>query len=345
MAVFKAYEEMHYIAWQQILNTVLVALWVGGALALHAGLTVVVLGFVVGQTADTCLGWRIVQVSFSPGPPCKWESKIIAATLAASAPIGVTAILQATNLRGDILVLSHFAPNGSLGQFQAAAWFPVGAFLAASLLMTVLFPKLSRLVQQGSPLAGAYILGLVKNGLLAAGLGGLVIWVTAPHLLALFFGHDSAPAVGTLRILAPMLPLVFLNTILFYVFVAAGWRLAYLGTLALGVAAGLALSVSLTSAYGPRGCAFADVAREFIICATYTYFLVRENQTRIAGMAMAKVLMGSAVLLGLSLLLPMLTRRGDQWIAAWMLLVMVGTLVGLGVPRRREWTLLTDDSL
>ena len=136
MAVFKAYEEMHYVAWQQILNTVLVALWVGGALALHANLPVVVLGFIVGQTADTCLGWRIVQKNFSPGHPLRWKSKLIIATIAASAPIGVTAILQAINLRVDILVLSHFAPDKSLGQFQAAAWFPVGAFLAATLLMT-----------------------------------------------------------------------------------------------------------------------------------------------------------------------------------------------------------------
>jgi O-antigen/teichoic acid export membrane protein len=345
MAVFKAYEEMHYVAWQQMLNTALVAVWVAGSLAFHASLPVVVLGFIVGQAAETGMGWQIVRARFWPGPPLKWKSAMIAATLAAAVPIGVTAILQAVNLRVDMLVLSHFAADGSLGQFQAAAWFPVGAFLGASLLMTVLFPKITRLLQRDSPQARDYVLSLLKNGVLVTSLGGLAVWLTAPYLLVTFFGRDAAPAIGTLRILAPMLPLMFLNTVLFYVFVAAGRRRVYLGTLALGVAAGLILSVSLTSAYGPTGCAFADVARESIISASFLYFLAHETQTRTAGLAMAKVFTGSTMLAGAGLFLAMRTHMGEPWIAAWMILVFMGTLAALGLPRRREWALLMDDSL
>ena len=345
MAVFKAYEEMHYVARQQILNTVLVAVWVGGALVLHASLPVVVLGFVAGQAAETCLGWRIVQTNFSPGNILKWDPRIVAAILAASAPIGATAILQAINLRVDILVLSNFAPNGVLGQFQAAAWFPVGSFLAASLLMTVLFPKVSRLLRKESPQGSEYILGLVKNGVLVTGLGGVVAWIAAPHLLVCLFGREAVLATGTLRILAPMVPLVFLNTVLFYVFVAAGRHFVCFGTLGLGVGAGLTLSLFLTSTYGPAGCALADVAREFIISATYIYFLVEEKQTHAAGLALAKVFAGATLLAGLGALLARPIHPSDQWGAGWLLLVLMGTLACLGFPCRRDWTLLTDDSL
>ena len=142
-----------------------------------------------------------------------------------------------------------------------------------------------------------------------------------------------------------MLPLVFLNTILFYVYVAAGRRFVYLGALGLGLAAGLILSVSLTSAYGPAGCALADVARELIISATYLYFLVQGSQTRTVGVALAKVLAVSASLAGLGLFLTLRTHPGDPWIAAWMILVFVGTLIVLGLPSRQEWALLTDESL
>jgi O-antigen/teichoic acid export membrane protein len=327
------------------LNTALVAVWVAGSLALHASLPVMVLGFIVGQAAETGMGWQIMKARFRPGPLLKWKSAIIAATLAAAVPIGVTAILQAVNLRVDMLVLSHFAADSSLGQFQAAAWFPVGAFLAASLLMTVLFPKISRLLQRDSPQAHDYVLSLLKNGVLVTSLGGLAGWLTAPYLLSTLFGRDAAPAVGTLRILAPMLPLMFLNTVSFYVFVAAGRRRVYLGTLALGVVAGLTLSVALTSAYGPTGCAFADVARESIISASYLYFLVQETQARTVGVAIAKALIGSTLWAGAGLSLAMRTHLGEPWIAAWMILVFMGTLAGLGLPRRREWALLTDDSL
>lgn len=345
MSIFKAYEEMHYVAWQQMLNMALVAVWVAGSLALHASLPAVALGFIVGQAAETVVGWLIVKSRFSPGPPLGWKSAMIAATLAASAPIGVTAILQAVNLRVDVLVLGDFAAGASLGQFQAAAWFRVGAFLAASLLMTVLFPKIARLLQLDSSQAHDYVLSLLKNGILVTSLGGLAVWLTAPYLLVTLFGRDAAAATGTLRILAPMLPLMFLNTVLFYVFVAAGRRRVYLTTLTLGLVAGLILTVFLTSAYGPSGCAFADVARESIIGASYLYFLAQETQTRTASLAMAKVFAGSTVLAGAGLFLAMRTHMGEPWIAAWMILVFMGTLAALGLPRRREWALLTDDSL
>ena len=345
MAVFKACEEMHYVAWQQVLNTALVAAWVVGALALGAGLPMVVLGFVAGQAAETCLGWRIVHTRFSPGPPAPWNTRAIAAIVAASFPIGVTAILQATNLRVDILVLSRFATGRVLGQFQAAAWFPVGSFLAASLLMTVLFPKISRLLRAKSRQGGEYLHGLIKNSVLVAGLAAILTWFAAPQLLVWVFGRETALASGALRILAPMLPLVFLNTILFYVFVAAGCRSVYFGTLAFGVGAGGALSFFLTALGGPAGCAFADVAREGLISAACIFFLVREERTRATGAALAKAFSAATVLTVLGYVLTGPIAWNERWPACWLLLLLLGTIAGMGLPNRREWALLTNDNL
>ena len=70
----------------------------------------------------------------------------MAAAIAAGVPIGFAALLQALNLRLDILTLSPFATNSDLGGYQAAAWFPLGAFILVSLVMTTLFPKLARLL-------------------------------------------------------------------------------------------------------------------------------------------------------------------------------------------------------
>src|SRR5215471_1274935 len=146
MAIFKAFERMHYVAFQQCVNSSVVVLWVGAALALQASLPVVVAGFVVGQLAETLLGWGIIREKFSPGRLLKWDSKTAFTIAAGCLPIGFTAILLALNLRIDILVLSIFVPSDALGHFNAAAWFAVLTYLAASLLMSVLFPKLSRLL-------------------------------------------------------------------------------------------------------------------------------------------------------------------------------------------------------
>jgi O-antigen/teichoic acid export membrane protein len=345
MAVFKAYEKMHFIALQQTLNSALALAWIGGALLFRASLTAVVIGFVVGQAAETCLGWRLVWVNCSPGRPYRWDPEIIKTILVASVPIGVTAILQALNLRIDILILGFYVTDWTLGHFQAAAWFPVGIFLVASLLMTVLFPKLSRLLRHGSAQGSAYVLGLVKNGLLLTGLGGLAVWFAAPTLLAWLLGRDSASGISWLRILAPMLPLVFLNTLLFYVFVAAQRPSVCLITLGVGMVLGLVLSFSLTSAYGATGCAIADVVREFIISGIYLCFLVQEEHARSAALGLLQVLAGATVLIALGPVLITSIHGGDRWLVAWMLFMLAGIVVVLGLPRRREWRLLTDDSI
>jgi len=112
------------------------------------------------------LGWA--GESYSPNSPL---DLLIAGRQAplrnarGSLPIGITSILQTLNLRLDILVLGLYAPNHELGRFQAAAWFQVGAYLLASLVMTVLFPRISRLLRSPSLRARAYVRSLLKNGI------------------------------------------------------------------------------------------------------------------------------------------------------------------------------------
>jgi O-antigen/teichoic acid export membrane protein len=345
MAIFKAFERMQYIALQQCVNTAIIVVWVGAAVLLRASLPVVMIGLVAGQFAETCLGWAILWSKFGPGRLLKWDRNTVSTILADCLPIGFTAILLALNLRVDILVLSVYVPSSSLGQFQAAAWFTTSTFLSASLLMSVLFPKLSRLLIGHSAQGSDYVLSLLKNALLITALGALVAWLSAPALLPLFFGKEFESAANILRILAPAMPLVFLNTVLFYVFVAARRRFVCLGTLGFGVIVGAALSLYLSSRYGVAGCAIADVAREFLISGVYLYFLIQGNHARIAGLALAKVFMGATILLALGALLAAPLHLGATWLAAWMVFVVTGTLIALGFPQRRELHLLTDDRL
>ena len=345
MAIFKAFERMHFVALQQCINSLVIVAWAGAALAFHASLWVVVSALIAGQGAETCLGWHFIRTSFSPGRLARWNRPLLSAIIVSSFPIGITAMLQAFNLRIDVLVLGRYVSNRVLGQFQAVAWFPVGIFLITSLLMAVLFPKLSRLLRGGSVCSSAYVMSLLKNGLLVITMGSLVVWLYAPALLVWIFGDPLAPAAPTLRLLAPMLPLVFMNTVLFYVFIAAQRRRVYLGTLGLGVALGLGLSVFLTAHFGVTGCAFADVVREFVMCSFYLYFLVQENHARVAGMGVLKALLPASLLVVAGALVAASPAYGGQWSGAWILLLLMGTLFMLGLPRRNEWRLLTDDSL
>jgi O-antigen/teichoic acid export membrane protein len=172
-----------------------------------------------------------------------------------------------------------------------------------------------------------------------------VVWFAAPNIVSILFGSDLVSAATTLRILIPALPLIFLNTILFYVFIAARRRFVCMGTLAVGVGIGAFLCFYLSARYGAAGCAVADVARELIISAIYLYFLIQGNHARVVGMALLKVFVGATSLLLAAVLLTSTMRYGDQWLAVWIVCVLTGTLFSLGLPRRGEWRLLTDDSL
>src|SRR5262249_3330879 len=174
MAIFKAFECMEYVALQQSLNSLVVTVWVRAALALHASIPLVVRGLVAGQLAETIVGWRTLRDKFSPGHLLGWDSQLSRAILAGCLPIGTTTILESLNIRIDILILGVYGSSRVLGQFQAAAWFGVGTYLVASLLMAVLFPKLSRLLQNHSIFGSTYVLSLLKNGLLITALAALV---------------------------------------------------------------------------------------------------------------------------------------------------------------------------
>lgn len=339
MAVFKAFERMHYIAVQQFANALLTALCIGVALVLHAGLMVMVLALVAGQALETCIGWGFVRKFFSPGAPCSWESCGLRPMLFAGAPIGIAAILQALNLRLDILTLSPFASNRVLGNYQAAAWFPLGAFLLVSLAMTTLFPKLARLLRNPRRPEFGYVGSLLKSGVLFMTVASILAGLLAPYVLQILFGSRLIAASSALRILAIALPFIFVNTAMFYVFVAAQKQSAYLTALLLGVLAGGALSAALSAKYGPGGTAVAYVLRELCVSAVYLGFLKAAD---IAKSAKTLFRILSCCAAGLAVLAFLL---GDSMSfgAAWSVILLVGIALIIRGIRLQETLLLVDD--
>jgi O-antigen/teichoic acid export membrane protein len=176
-------------------------------------------------------------------------------------------------------------------------------------------------------------------------LGSIVVWLLAPHLLHWFFGRELVPAATTLRILAVVLPLVFINTTMFYVFVAAQRRSAYLTALALGVLVGGILSLVLAARYGADGSALADLLREFLVSVIYLCFLKAGDFAQSTGRALLKVLTCTVILTALVIFLFASVQFGTAWPAAWNLALVVGTLAFLGLPRLPELLLLADDDL
>ncbi len=344
MSVFKAFERMHRVAAQQFANTLLTAAWVGAALWVHATLAVVVLALVAGQVLEMWFGWRMARQAFVPGGPRAPSLAELRPMLVASLPMGAAAILVALNLRLDILTLSPFASDQALGTFQAAAWFPVGAYLFVALLMTALFPRLARHLRSPGAVGSTYVESLLKYGVLLMAAGSVAVWLLAPRLLQLLFGPSLVSAVPTLRVLVIALPCVFVNTVMFHVFVAARKSRAYLTALLLGVGFGAPLSLALSARLGANGTALADVLREVLVSFVYLGFLRAGNFGQSAARALLKVLASAAALLAATLLIGgVVFGKGAG--PAWSVALLAGTIAFMGWPRLREMLLLADDDL
>jgi O-antigen/teichoic acid export membrane protein len=345
IAVFKALEQMHYVALQQSVNSVVVIAWTGLSLWVGARLPVVVAGLVVGQVAETLVGWTILRKAVPFLQFKLWNRQEMARIAAASFPFGITAILLALNLRIDVLVLSRYASSRILGQFNSAAWFMIAMFLGASLLMSVLFPRLSRILEQPSGLGSEYVRSLLKNALMFTAITSIIVWIFAPLVIRVAFGPEFSPATHLLRILAPALPLVVLNTIFFYIFAAARRRFVCLVTLGFGLVLGTVLSVYLTSLYGATGSASADVVREFVMSSIYLCFLIQGNHARSAGVALLKVFASATGLLAVAVIVGSAFQIRLLSLAVWTIFVLMGAIATLGFPKIEEWRLLTDDRL
>jgi O-antigen/teichoic acid export membrane protein len=176
-------------------------------------------------------------------------------------------------------------------------------------------------------------------------LGSLGVWLGAPYLLHGIFGTDLGSAIGPLRILTAALPLMFLNTVLFYVFVAAQRREVYLGALTFGVAAGAILSFVLASRYGAPGGAWADFGRELLVSLVYFAHLLRTDLGRVVGRVLLRIVLASSAFTGVLILIAGVGAAEIAWPVAWNLLVLAGTLVFLGLPKIHEFLLLTDDRI
>ena len=134
----------------------------------------------------------------------------VATLLRASTSFGLSTLFTAVWLNADVLLLGHFRGDTEVGVYRGAVMlislFPV----VAETLNTAVFPRMAKHLGQ-SEAAGAE-LNFVVRVLLAvsvpAAVGGLL---TAEPLLVFLGGEEYRPSALPFLIMAPLIPLRFLN--------------------------------------------------------------------------------------------------------------------------------------
>ncbi|USH00448.1 flippase [Thermococcus argininiproducens] len=113
----------------------------------------------------------------------------------------------------DIIMLGLMKPDEVVGWYKAGYFFIQAAMLVPWVVVNTTMPSISRLwVEDKSTLR--VLFKRAFQLLLAVGVAGaLGIYVSAPFLIRVFFGKDFYNSIAVLRILAWVVPAMFLNSL------------------------------------------------------------------------------------------------------------------------------------
>jgi PST family polysaccharide transporter len=180
-----------------------------------------------------------------------WPSRAaVGARLASGAGLFAYRAAVAVYTAANPFVLGLLAPAAVVGYFAGAERIVKALFLVAiNPLNQALYPRASRRAAAGAPVA-RHVVARTVAVFAVLGLGaGIAVFATAPLVVRVLLGAEYGPAVGPLRVLALLLPIVSVTTAIVTQRVLPAERDRTL--LAITILAGM-LNVALATQLAPR---------------------------------------------------------------------------------------------
>ena len=190
-----------------------------------------------------------------------------------STAVGIAVTLSTVIPRLDVIVLSLIAGAAMAGVFAAAQTGVVIVYLLSSLLASVLFPQMTRLVRTPEELR-QYVRHwtMISVGVMVP--GSLFAIAIGPSLVWTLFGHAFEASGGLLSIMLIAAPLIVLNALNLHHAFALNQVRSYLGIYIGATVAAVFLDAVLANKFGASGIAVAVVIRE---CLVFAGFQVLRN--------------------------------------------------------------------
>lgn len=184
-----------------------------GFTTLFVGLRFDVAWVFLAQVIDGVVVFAMLMFAYRRirGPSQHWVTvPDVTSLLRSSTSFGLSTLFTAVWLNADVLLLGHYRDDTEVGVYRGAVMlislFPV----VAETLNTAVFPRMAK--HLGQPAAAGEELNFVVRVLLAvsvpAAVGGLF---TAEPLLVFLGGEEYRPSALPFLIMAPLIPLRFLN--------------------------------------------------------------------------------------------------------------------------------------
>jgi O-antigen/teichoic acid export membrane protein len=206
-AVLQAIGRVDGLSLLNVLSKVLWGAGIIGVIALRGGLRSVAAAMIVGEAFRTAGLVRLTR--HHVGERLAVNFRAMATVLSASLPYYLSTIAQMIYSRIDISILSFLASDVEVGWYGVALNFAGMALLLAPLIGWVLLPLSSRAAARSEEELNAVSRRAMELILVAALPVSLFLYLSADVLVLGLFGAPFAPAVRSLRLLAPLFVLTY----------------------------------------------------------------------------------------------------------------------------------------
>jgi O-antigen/teichoic acid export membrane protein len=244
------------------------------ALGRGLGLTGLAWALALSPAAAILLGFSLLLRAGERQPAGELEAKRARDILRLAFPLGLNGALALLSLRVEILVLPFVVGDEQTGLFAAALKVVDSLILVPAAIAAGAMPALTREAQKREgpvrerTLTSAALLGVP---------GAVGLFVLAPDIVFLLFGPEYAEAGLALRLLAPALLLVFLNTVLLHALIALGRAPLLPRLTAARVGLACVCAPTLIPAFGISGAALGFTLSELLLLPLAARACAREG--------------------------------------------------------------------
>jgi O-antigen/teichoic acid export membrane protein len=304
VAVFQSRLRMGRAAVSEVLGRAAAFAALALVAALDLGFYAVVATAAVGAGVALAASWVLVRPLATPLLGARrdtWRPLLLAAL-----PVGAALAVTEIYFRADIFIISIFRDYDEVGAYSLA--YRVVELLAVlpAVLMTSVFPLLSRYLGSGGDRERAAVtIDAVGDVFLAIGLpiaaGGLVV---APQVIELVAGDGFGQAADPLRILLFAGALAAVSGLLGYALIGGGRQTSALRLALTALVLNLALNLALVPGLGIDAAAAVAVASEVLMVAAGLWLLRRELALRPRFGIAWRVAVAAALMAGVLALVP-----------------------------------------
>lgn len=332
VVVFQVRIMQHYEAFIRIvmeaIETAVILLLVSRRADLPLLVAPPVLGAVVGAT----LAFGVARHRYALRP--RFEAGQLRRLLTQALPIGPALFLGVVYLKLDNLVLAAMRPKREVGLY-GSAYQPIEyMFLAAAVVVGVVFPLLSAAHGRADHEAFVRLYRRGTEVLVIAALGVPVVMLfLARPLVTLVFGEAYADAAGPLQLLSVVLVLMTVNGWQSIVLLAGGLQSVTLKYNAVALGVSLCLCVICVALFGLMGAAFAALGTASFVLYSSTAAIRRHLGATLDLQRLAKIGLAGAITVGFS---AGLQAVGAPWLLIGLFAVVpyFGSLLVFGLHRQ-----------